>query len=131
MGDICSIFKLWNLVAEPLMALFVYEKNLYNLTHNIHFSVRKIQVFSYTNIISQKTRFIARFKLVFYNFFKIYTNDHYNSLIIFRIGSINVGDTDSSSIPIFINVSVRLKSAPSSPQIPTQQPSLWPLSMTI
>jgi hypothetical protein len=49
MGDICSIFKLWNLVAEPLIVLFVYEKNLHNLTHNVRFSVKNIQVSSYTN----------------------------------------------------------------------------------
>ena len=51
------------------------------------------------------------------------------SRISFLIGSTNVGDTDSSSIPILRNVSVRVISAPSSPQIPTQHPALCPFSI--
>ena len=51
------------------------------------------------------------------------------SRISFLIGSTNVGDTDNSSIPILRNVSVRVISAPSSPQIPTQHPALCPFSI--
>ena len=41
------------------------------------------------------------------------------------------GDTDNSSIPIRRNVSVRVVSAPSSPQMPIQAPCLWALSAAI
>jgi hypothetical protein len=51
------------------------------------------------------------------------------SRISFLIGRTNVGDTDNSSIPILRNVSVRVISAPSSPQIPTQHPALCPFSI--
>ena len=46
------------------------------------------------------------------------------SRIILRIGSTKVGETESSSTPISIKVSVNDISAPSSPQIPAQIPSL-------
>ena len=53
-------------------------------------------------------------------------NDHFTfvSRMIFRTGSTKDGDTESSSIPIFRKVSVNVVSAPSSPQMPTQQPPL-------
>ena len=51
--------------------------------------------------------------------------------IILRIGNTIFGETDNSSIPILINFSVNVVSAPNSPQIPTQQFSLCPLSITI
>ena len=54
-----------------------------------------------------------------------------SSLTILRTGRTNVGDTDNSSIPICIKRSVNVVSAPSSPQIPAQIPSLCALSMTI
>ncbi len=41
------------------------------------------------------------------------------------------GDTDSSSTPIRRKVSVSATSAPSSPQMPTQQPSRCPLSIRL
>ena len=46
------------------------------------------------------------------------------SRISFLIGRTNVGDTDNSSIPILRNVSVKVISAPSSPQMPTHAPPL-------
>ena len=53
------------------------------------------------------------------------------SLTIFLTGRTKVGDTDSSSSPISTNLSVSVLSAPSSPQIPAQIPSLCALSTTI
>ena len=52
-------------------------------------------------------------------------------LILSLIRRIMDGDTESSSNPIRRNVSVSVSSAPSSPQMPTQHPSLCPLSTTI
>lgn len=49
-----------------------------------------------------------------------------NPRINFRSGSTAEGVTDSSSSPIRRNVSVNVGSAPSSPQIPTQQPCRCP-----
>ena len=48
-----------------------------------------------------------------------------------RSGSTAGGLTDSSSTPMRRKVSVKVRSAPSSPQIPTQMPALWPFSMVI
>ena len=53
------------------------------------------------------------------------------SRICFRIGRIMEGETESSSMPIFMNCFVRVVSAPSSPQMPAHFPCLWALSMTI
>ena len=56
-----------------------------------------------------------------------YLSDTYFTVVsrmIFRTGSTKDGDTESSSIPIFTKVSVSVVSAPSSPQMPTQQPPL-------
>ena len=61
----------------------------------------------------------------------IYASRRSVSRMIFRMGSTAAGVTDSSSIPIFRKVFVSVVSAPSSPQIPTQQPPLWPFSITI
>ena len=48
-----------------------------------------------------------------------------------RSGSTERGVTESSSTPMARNVSVRARSAPSSPQMPTQMPFLWAFSVTI
>ena len=52
----------------------------------------------------------------------------YSSTFVFRISSLTrkimAGETDNSSNPILRKVEVRVVSAPSSPQIPTQQPCL-------
>lgn len=55
------------------------------------------------------------------------TTNHFDKSIprtASRTFSTNVGETESSSIPILKNVSVRDVSAPSSPQIPIQAPCL-------
>ena len=60
-----------------------------------------------------------------------YFTDKSVFLILSLIRRIMDGDTESSSNPIRRNVSVSVSSAPSSPQMPTQHPSLCPLSTTI
>lgn len=60
-----------------------------------------------------------------------YFSDKSVFLILSLIRRIMDGDTESSSNPIRRNVSVSVSSAPSSPQMPTQHPSLCPLSTTI
>ena len=53
------------------------------------------------------------------------------SRMILRTGRMQAGETDNSSTPIFRNVSVRVVSAPNSPQIPHQIPSLCAFSVAI
>ena len=53
------------------------------------------------------------------------------SRTFWRSGRTLLGDTESSSRPMARNSSVSSRSAPSSPQIPHQMPSLWALSQAI
>ena len=52
------------------------------------------------------------------------------SRTFWRRGRTDLGETDSSSTTMERNVSVSSRSAPSSPQIPHQMPSLWAFSAT-
>lgn len=87
-----------------------YEKIIKNL---YSFSSKKLP------LLTKVTAFFAT--IIFYSI----------SLTIFLTGRTKVGDTDSSSSPISTNLSVSVVSAPSSPQIPAQIPSLCALSTTI
>ena len=52
-------------------------------------------------------------------------------LTAFLIGSIDLGDTESSSTPIFTKLSVSEQSAASSPHIPAHMPASWAASTVI
>ena len=103
-------------------------------THEIPFerAIYFINKPAFDEIFTQKTGIAVKFLLHMpISLMHFYFSDKSVFLILSLIRRIMDGDTESSSNPIRRNVSVSVSSAPSSPQMPTQHPSLCPLSTTI